>query len=113
MSPDTATIGMVHTGDPATSHAAAAGVRERLTETQERVHEIILSSGMDGFTDDELHHRYRTIYGPCGHSTARQRRVELRDLGKVVDTGRTRLSDTGKPATVWADRFQHTGERTT
>lgn len=58
----------------------------------------------NGLTDDELIGTYARSYRfvhPASDSSIRSRRSELVDMGKISDTGRTRLSNNGRASTVW------------
>ena len=93
------TLGMTHRGDPETSLHAAADQVATLNTVQERVLELFDIHFQ--MTDEELHQHYQDRHGPCGYSTARQRRVELRDLGRIRDSGKRRQTALGKDAVVW------------
>ena len=87
-----------HVAGSVTSKAAGASVdrvsmRDRV-ETKIRVH----SGGRFpyGLTDDEIE---QTL--DMRHQTVSARRRELVLLGKVVDSGRTRPTRSGRQATVW------------
>ena len=56
--------------------------------------EQAILAGGDGFTDDELIAQFGT------HSV-RPRRIYLTAIGKVVDSGTTRKTRSGRQAVVW------------
>lgn len=92
--------GMTHTGDPDTSRHAAERVSECLTQLQERVLRLLMDLGP--MTDHELHAAYVHRYGPAAYVTPAKRRGELRDQGRVADTGERRIvPTTGSLAVVW------------
>ena len=62
-----------------------------------RVFAAIYTAGADGRTDEEV----AVILG-MKESTTRARRVELRDAGLVIDSGRRRRTSSGRAAAVWA-----------
>lgn len=87
-----------HAANSATSRAAGASVNR--VSMRERVYDHILTySGAGwwhGATDDEIEQDLDLI-----HQTVSARRRELVLLGKVVDSGRTRPTRSGRQATVW------------
>ena len=96
---EASTKGMTHRNDPETSRLAAERVQPRLTTLQGRVLAILEEGPM---TDDELYHAYVAKYGPVAYVTPAKRRGELRDQGRVVDTGQRRfVATTGSKAVVW------------
>lgn len=58
----------------------------------------IVSCGVDGATDDEIQRKLK-----MNPSTQRPRRVDLWNEGKVVDSGRRRLTSSNREAVVWVD----------
>lgn len=64
-----------------------------------RVLEQLRACPGSGLTDEEM----QTKLG-MNPSTQRPRRVDLVSRGLVVDSGRTRLTRSGRKATVWAAR---------
>jgi len=82
---------------PAETRRAAggeiAGVR---TELQRRVLRLIRERGPRGATDHEIAKALAML-----PDTVRARRVELRDLGAIAPSGRTRPTPSGRQATVW------------
>ena len=67
-----------------------------LQRLQTVVLDYIRSRGLHGATDPEI----ALGTGLCG-DTSRARRCELRDLGQIVHSGRTRPTDSGRAAIVW------------
>lgn len=80
---------------PATSHGAAASVAPTAATLRQRVYDAIAGSAC-GLTDEEV--QDATGIGP---STQRSRRVELCEAGKVVASGQTRATRSGRKAIVW------------
>jgi hypothetical protein len=86
---------------PAAQHAgtrsqAAESLRPMLAELQKRVLAFIAGRGTLGATDQEI-----SLGLKMKSDTSRARRVELRDLGLVFDSGRHRPTDSGRAAAVW------------
>ncbi len=79
-----------------TSRAAAKRIGPAVESIRQRVLDFIAGRGFEGATDQE-------VAGALGmlSDTSRARRVELRDRGQIVDSGRRRPSPSGRPATVW------------
>lgn len=84
---------LVRSGDPATSHAAAARVRPTLSQTQTLVLAAIAGAGSRGLTDTEL--EALPQFGAFRLTTARKRRTELAREGYVLPAG------TRDRMTVW------------
>ena len=61
-----------------------------------RVLAYVAGRGERGAIDEEI-----AIALCMRESTARARRVELRDGGQVCDSGRRRRSQSGRPCIVW------------
>ena len=80
----------------ATSQAAAAAIAGDAKIIRQRVLRFVKSRREHGATDFEI---AETL--GISSDTARPRRVELRDAGLIVDSGRTRPTRSGHPATVW------------
>jgi hypothetical protein len=81
-----------------TSKAAAERTREGVSGViRKRVFGVIADAGADGATDDEI----VQSLGLPGDSV-RPRRIELVRMGLVADSGFTRLTRSGREATVWA-----------
>ena len=77
-----------------TSRAAAESIRKTVGKGHRLVIHKLQSFG--GLTDEELQH----ITG-LGPSTERPRRIELVQMGMVVDSGVRRHTKSGRTATVW------------
>lgn len=60
------------------------------------VYEIIWHAGSRGMTDEEVQNALA-----MNPSTERPRRVELMDGGVICDSGKTRLTRSGRGAVVW------------
>lgn len=60
------------------------------------VYRYLLGRGGEGATDDEVIHSTS-----IEHKSMAGTRHQLIKLGAVVDTGKTRLTRSGNPATVW------------
>lgn len=80
----------------ATSQAAGDSVRESAGTLRSRVLELLRTVGHNGATDEEI----QRVLG-MNPSTQRPRRIELVKAGRVVDSGRVRLTTSGRHATVW------------
>ena len=78
-----------------TSVAAAESITPKASELRERVYAHIASCE-DGATDMEIAAALNMLT-----DTARARRCELTDAGRVKDSGKTRLSPRKRSATVW------------
>lgn len=78
-----------------TSEDAAASMDGVALTIRDRVFAWIESQS-DGATDDEIE-----LALEQRHQTASARRRELVLQGKIVDSGRTRLTSSGRKATVW------------
>ncbi len=78
-----------------TSVAAADAITPVASELRERVF-AFLAACDDGATDMEIAAALNMLT-----DTARARRCELTDAGRVKDSGKTRPSPRGRQATVW------------
>jgi hypothetical protein len=79
-----------------TSQAAARQIKKRVGP----LHLVIikfLTDNPHGATDEEMQIRI-----PMPANTERPRRRELELLGRVADSGRRKLTSTGRMAVVWA-----------
>ena len=79
-----------------TSKAAAAAIGGKAVSLRQAVLNFVRSRREHGATDQEI----------CGgldipSDTGRPRRCELVNAGLLVDSGRTRLTRSGRAATVW------------
>lgn len=83
----------------ATSTDAADAIRPQANRLREVVWEAIRAAGMDGLTDEEG----IEVTG-LSPSTYRPRRCEGVEAGRVVDSGRTRKTRSGRNAAVWVCR---------
>lgn len=79
-----------------TSLQAAEKIKPSKAKLQIQVYEFIKSKGSFGATDEEA----QLTLGMQG-STQRPRRIELQVAGKIVDSGRTRATMSGRSATIW------------
>jgi hypothetical protein len=89
---------LTRTGDPETSHDAAASLRD-VRASQRRVYELLRDYGP--CTDEELQAlapRDGFLISPSG---LRTRRHELVVLGFVKDSGRRTTMSTGRQAIIW------------
>lgn len=77
-----------------TSRAASRYVFGPETDRQAILRHLLV--WVDGRTDEEM----QLALGLAG-STQRPRRVELVRMGKVVDSGLTRKTASGRQATIW------------
>ncbi len=82
--------------DPGTSHKAAASVKN-ITETQARILNLLKIYGP--MTDEEILSRLEDKLSPSG---ARSRRSELVAAGSVTDSGKKKLTRSGRHTIVWA-----------
>lgn len=79
-----------------TSVAAAEAIKPTAARLRQLVYDAIAASGAEGMTDEEMLDAVE-----LQPSTGRPRRVELVQAGKVVSSGRTRETKSGRKATVW------------
>lgn len=84
---------------PFVAHSATS--REAATlvfgpETDRQAILRYLKESPEGRTDEEM----QTVLGLPG-STQRPRRIELVRMGKVIDSGLTRKTASGRQATIW------------
>ncbi len=85
-----------HVRGSETSWNAARLMDEKLNAWQDRVYRLIWVRGDRGATDEELIDALK-----ASPSTIRPRRVELREKGLIVDSGKTRATRSGRKAVVW------------
>lgn len=87
----------VRVSDPSTSIAAARSIEPGRTER--RILEVFGQWPYRGFTDDELVGELErfALYGP----TVKTARSRLSKQGRLVDSGKRRLSDRGRDQIVW------------
>lgn len=79
-----------------TSREAARSIRPLAAGYRADVLAAIRAAGADGLTDDECQRALA-----MNPSTQRPRRLELEAAGLVTDSGRTRLTASGRKAVVW------------
>lgn len=79
-----------------TRAVAAAAIAPVAGGMGRRVHEFIRRRGERGATDEEI-----SLALSMRDSTARARRVELRDAQKIRDSGRRRETNSGRASIVW------------
>ena len=79
-----------------TSVAAAESIRPDTNRLRAVVLDAIRRAGADGLTDEEGIAATGIVA-----STYRQRRVECVQAGKVIDSGKTRKTASGRNAVVW------------
>ena len=79
-----------------TSMDAAVAIEDRVGTLRRKVRDYLLSRGREGATDDEI----QVALG-MNPSTERPRRIELVEARKVLDSGKTRKTLSGRAATVW------------
>ena len=79
-----------------TSQAAARAIKPDANRLRAVVYAALEAAGSDGLTDEEMQERI-----PMAASTQRPRRIELIERGKVIASGRTRPTRSGRAATVW------------
>ena len=92
----TAPVTAPYVPSSATSAAAAVAIAPCTGRLQTMVLDFIRGRGQRGATDGEVAASLGML-----SDTTRARRVELRDRGKVVDSGRRRPTASGRSATVW------------
>jgi hypothetical protein len=79
-----------------TSADAAVQIAESAKTLRAKVLRFILDRGEFGATDIEIQDVLK-----MNPSTQRPRRIELVGSGDVVDSGKSRLTPSGRKATVW------------
>ena len=90
-----------------TSAAAAQMVAPKRAELQETVLQFVRDAGDVGLTAEEAgvalarHRGESDLYAYSTRSTAAARLTELRQLGRVRDSGRRRKNRSGATAAVW------------
>ena len=93
-----------HAAKSETSAAAAAAIAGAISRLQATVLDYVRKQGNRGATDEETAAGLRMQI-----DTTRARRVELRDLGVVRDSGTTRPTQHGRAAVVWIAEPGRTG----
>lgn len=86
--------GAVRRDHPETSRESARKIASKTSELRERILANLRVTGPA--TDEQIQERLS-----LDPSTERPRRVELVKQGLVVDSGKTRLTRSRRPATVW------------
>ena len=96
-------------GTADTRRAAGEAIGEHLQRMQRMVLDFIQSRGRLGATDEEIRRGLPTMSA----DTCRGRRVELRDLGLIRDSGHRRRTSRGRFAICWVatDRPASPGAR--
>lgn len=85
-----------HNAPCGTSDVAARRIAGHAPTQRSRVLMLIYSRGAEGLTDDEG--EAALAMRPQSYTP---RRRELVQLGQVVDSGRRRRTESGRPAAVW------------
>lgn len=80
----------------APSREAAQAVAPKAKDLRAAVYDYLLHCGEDGATDLEIASGLNMFL-----DTSRARRVELTKAGRVIDSGRRRLTPSNRTATVW------------
>ena len=83
----------------ATSEAAARSIAQHMPELRLRVWCAVELAGWAGITAEELESACE-----MPGNTVRPRLVELREDGLVMDSGRTRRTESGRSATIYVTR---------
>jgi hypothetical protein len=79
-----------------TSMAAYRKGAPRRPSTRQRIFKVLLEAGDWGRTFDEL-----MVEMGLNHSNSTSRLTELRKMGAITDSGKTRLTRNNAAATVW------------
>ena len=79
-----------------TSQAAARLIKPEANRLRAQVLACLTAAGNDGMTDEQI-----IDATGLGASTARPRRIELVEQGRVKASGLTRPTRSGRAATVW------------
>lgn len=87
----------------ATSRRAAEEASDWQVTARQAVHDLLYLHPL-GLTDEQI-----ARFTGYKENTVRPRRLELVEAGAVMDTGRTRKTDSGSEATVWALK-RHVGD---
>lgn len=87
--------------DPPTSHSAAESAAARQTQHQADV--LVVLSHWPGLTDEEIARFHREAFPdrPQSPSGLRTRRSELVTQRKVRDSGKRRMTASGRKTIVW------------
>lgn len=79
-----------------TSREAAQSIESSTKTLRSSVFSFIACAPSYGATDEEI----AAYLGKSGN-TLRPRRIELLEMGKIRDSGQTRLTKSGRKATIW------------
>lgn len=90
------TIPPPYVPDSDTSHEAAEKIKPHVSRMHAEILDVLRSRADHGATDEEI----REALG-LRADTARARRCELRDLGRIRDSGHRRPTSSGRAAVVW------------
>lgn len=90
-----------HQAHSRTSREAALAIKDEVNDLQYRVYLVLVDAGKRGLIDEELIEHFSRHGGQEEANKIRPRRIELRDLGFVKDSGRERKTSKNRPATVW------------
>jgi hypothetical protein len=83
-------------GSPQTAFDAAASMKEAAAPIRENVFDVVKLAAGYGATGDNVAGHL------CLHVTqVRSRLSELHSAGKIVESGRTRIGESGRQTTVW------------
>ena len=86
--------------DPYQRHSAtsrdAAEAQAPKSQTRRAAVLAAIRQSFDGLTDEQIQRQLN-----MDPSTQRPRRVELVEMGRVIDSGRVRKTISGRNATVW------------
>ena len=90
-----------HTGDPETSHKAAASISEpTLQERQQAVLHLLRRYGLQ--TATEIDQAYLLVYGKTtSYSGLKTRVTELVRMGLVRDSGQRKMAKSGRNHVLW------------
>jgi hypothetical protein len=105
--PAPAAFRLTRSTDPATSYAAATSVLDGLTDLQDRVLRLFRRYGP--MTQHDLIARYRVDVdggADTAESTIRTRCAELRDAGRLIDSGARACLPSGRQAVVWTATWE-------
>lgn len=97
--------------DPVTSHEAEPDRLRKLHSMHTLVDRIVRGAGPDGRTDEEIYAAWIRLGHPDRDaSRIRHYRSDLRDHGKIRDSGTTRPSKRGSAMKVWVSAAPETFE---
>ncbi len=78
-----------------TSRAAAAGIKKKIGPLHTKIIAFLIAR-QQGATDEEMQDDI-----PMRPNTQRPRRVELTQMGRVMDSGRRKPTDSKRDAVIW------------